>query len=341
MAAKLGKKGIYQDISDEEIKKHLHERVGDFRPGWRELYLDLFSFGTEGALAQISKTEAVKGMTTGVKAFIKQSLAAGAKYGLAPHQKETVRRTIRSIRRAPQEVLDPLSKAEIKTMGGPAGQLDLEKGIIRFDPTTKTSPYEVVGHELAHVEDLLMPGRRLRPGVSEVELGAIEARAYEAGPRIGSLLKSGKVDYKAFKDELEQAGEFASAVFGRSPLKSDVVDFYRAKAGEIAKRTKLDEDPVGLANLVRKLGGEVLEMEGRLPKTLKGFKKGDIIDMPGVGKVRYDAPEAYGKKGWHQLTVDDPISPAHKATFISTDPSMETAIEKALKTVEKFSKGGS
>jgi len=75
---------------------------------------------------------------------------------------------------------------------------------------------------------------------------------------------------------------------------------------------------------------------GKHDYELTKYKKGDIIDMPEVGKVRYDAPGVYGKKDWHQLTIDDLSSPAHKATFISTDSSMKTAVKKALETVKKF-----
>lgn len=282
--------------SNEEIKEYLHKNVGDFRPDWQSMYLDLVGAGEltglGQGLAKIAKPAAIKQLSKGLKQYIEDYTAHG--FTDIEGVGNVFRRLTRAIRRTPQELLDPLESVHFRAKEGAHGYVSIPEKSLSIAPGVRPEKvYSTLGHELVHIEDLKPYWKQGKQSLPMSIADKLEERAYTSMEAVGSLLQKGKMNFDDFI-------------------------------------TTINQD---LDDLIRNLGGETTELFA------KEMKPGQLIDVPGVGKVKYDAAmepfEGYGIM--HQYTIQE--GAAKGATIATKEPGMDALIKSAVDKTKQFAEG--
>lgn len=329
--------GFQGSVTDEQIKDYLHKNVGDFRPDWQSLYFDLMGMGELGALAEIAKPAAVKSISTAYKA-----MRGSVKPEYLEAADTMFRHLSKGIRRAPQELLDPVENITLKRkLPGAFGNYDPTTRSIRISADqlaqrTVVDPskgYNTLFHELSHSEQW---GRGLEKFYND-QIREIHAQYFSDTLEGVMKSKGGQLSMedvnKVFKETLVDAKE----IYDQGASVWDVAQEVQTRRGSgtplggLESNTSLQTSKLvnqDLKELVGNLGGEMFEST---------YKPGDMIDVPGVGKVRYDANKSWVEGGdpLHQYTIQE--GPARGATIGSYKEGLEELTRKALETVKKFS----
>lgn len=317
-------------VTDEQIEDYLHTNVGDFRPDWESLYFDLVGMGEMVGLAQISKRAATKMLAKDFKKILSNKSVNAPLAEIPKSEIGVFRNIIKGVRKAPKEILDPISEIHLKpelsdalgrTFFGRYGTKKKDVGLgmaslkRRAEGGDLAKAINTLYHELGH-------GMQDRAGLlASHSRGFIEAHAEDFAYNVESALKTGKPLNMDFLQSIYAEG------FDR--VTSEAKKGYNY--GVIRSQTKAKRNVGNLGDLVEQLGGETFFSQE--------YKVGDMIDVPGVGKVKYDADQAWfeGGKPFHQYTIQE--GPARGATIGSYVEGLEELTEKALETVKKFSEG--
>lgn len=363
--------------SDKEVEQYLHENVGDFRPNWQSLYLDLMTMGEAGALAQITKKQGLQQISKWMRRNLTRpaSKVTSGMSEIRPMtsgEKTAYKSLAKSIHQSPERFLRPVSELELHpsvAVQRASGELEEIYGSFNrvtdkakfnltafaekanIDPTkASTTFFHEVGHAMQKETGMNVPfisqnAREIHMQLFADDLERLASRT--KGTVSDELVESvfddtwSKTQQLLAGQELS-AGEVASRIrnlrVNETNLRSRNPNYERMPRGSddvMDYFSQFEIDP--FEQIVKDLGGEMFERKSF--GSLSEMKKGDYLDIPDVGRVRYDAPGVYGNPKWHQLTVDDPGSVVHKATFISTDESLATATQKAQDMLKKYIEG--